>query len=91
MTPKTSFAFEIYRAESSTVQAAGEDVMTTLEATLTKLLAAEDGSAAVVASDSHKGSNHKIVEITTTLQDAPLADLLKAFGERQGLTISAAE
>lgn len=91
MTTKTNFTFEIYYAESSPEQPAGDDVMPTLGATLEGLLAAQDSAATVVVSDSHKGSNNRIVEITTTLQDGQLAEVLKAFGGSHGLTINAIE
>lgn len=91
MTTKTNFSFEIYYAESSKAPPAGDDVMKTLGPSLQGLLAAKDSTAKVVVSDTHKGNGNKIVEITTTLQDAPLAEVLKAFADTHGLTVSALE
>lgn len=91
MTTKTNFSFEIFYAQSSQGQPAGDDVMSTLGSTLQSLLATKDSAATVTVSDTHKGSNNKIIEITTTLQDAQLAEVLKAFSETHGLTVSALE
>ncbi len=91
MSTKTNFSFEIFYAESSAPPPAGDEVMKTLGPSLQGLLAAKDSAATVVVSDTHKGSGNKIVEITTTLQDAQLAEVLKAFGESHGLTVSALE
>lgn len=91
MSTKTNFSFEIFYAESSAPPPAGDEVMKTLGPSLQGLLAAKDSAATVVVSDTHKGSGNKIVEITTTLQDAQLAEVLKAFEESHGLTVSALE
>ncbi len=91
MSNQTRFSFEVYRAESSGAPPAGDDVMQSLAPALEGLLAAKDNAARVTVSDSHKGGNNRIVEIVTTLQDAELADVLKAFGDSNKLTISALE
>ena len=91
MSTKTNFSFEVFYAQSSPGKPDGDDVMTTLGSTLEGLLAPKDGAARVVVSDSHKGSNNRIVEITTTLQDAQLEEVLKTFSESHGLTVSALE
>ncbi len=91
MSTKTNFSFEVFYAESSAPPPAGDEVMKTLGPSLQGLLAAKDGAASVIVSDSHKGSNNRIVEITTTLQDAQLAEVLKAFSETHGLTVSVLE
>jgi hypothetical protein len=91
MTTKTNFSFEIYYAESSSVPPDGDEVMKTLGPSLQGLLAAKDSAATAVVSDSHKGSNNRIVEITTTLQDAQLAEVLQSFAGTHGLTVTALE
>ena len=58
---------------------------------LEHLLAAKDSEAQVAVSDSHKGSGHKIVELTTTLQEVQIAEILKAFSAENGVTVSAVE
>jgi len=45
----------------------------------------------VVVSDSHKGSDNKIVKRVTTLQDPQIAAILKAFSEQHGVTVNALE
>ncbi len=91
ISPKTNFSFEIFYAQASKGKHAGDGVMPNLGPELQGLLAAKDSAARVIVSDSHKGSNNRIVEITTTLQDAELAEVLKAFSESHGLTVSALE
>lgn len=65
--------------------------MTSLGPSLQKVFAATDPSATVAVSDSHKGSGNKLIELVTTLQDAEIADILKAFSGQHGLTVSALE
>jgi len=45
----------------------------------------------VVVSDSHKGSDNKIVKLVTTLQDPQIAAALKAFSDQHGVTVTALE
>ena len=45
----------------------------------------------VLVSDSQKGDNNKFVELVTTLQDAQIAKILKAFSEQHGVTVTALE
>jgi hypothetical protein len=92
MTMKTNFSFEIqYLAQSDSAQAERDAVMGDLGPRLQKLLAAGDPAASVQVSDSHKGSNHKIVELTTTLQDAQIEAILKAFSAQYGVRVDALE
>lgn len=92
MSLKTNFSFEVqYPAHSDSTLSERNDVMDSLQASLQELLAAQDGAAAVTVSDSHKGSGHKIVELTTTLQDAQIAQILKSFSARHGVVVSALE
>jgi hypothetical protein len=89
MNPKTNFSFEVqYPAGSG---AAPDSVMASLGPSLQKVFATTDPSATVAVSDSHKGSGNKIIELVTTLQDAEIADILKAFAGQHGVTVSALE
>ena len=92
MAPKTNFSFEVqYTADSSSSKAQRHEVMDSLQATLQQLLAAQDREAEVLVSDSHRGINNKLVELTTTLQDVQLAGILKAFSEQHGVSVTAFE
>jgi hypothetical protein len=92
MTMKTNFSFEVqYLAKSDSTQAERDEVMTGLGPRLQQLLAAGDSAATVAVSDSHKGSGHKIVELTTTLQDPQIAVILKAFSAQHGVRVTALE
>lgn len=92
MSQKTNFSFEVqYPAQSATTQAQRDEVMSSLGPSLQALLAAAGSPATVVVSDSHKGSDHKIVELVTTLQDLQIAEILKAFSEQHGVTVNALE
>ena len=92
MSQKTNFSFEVlYPAQSDTPQAQRDEVMSSLGTALQALLAADDSAATVVVSDSHKGSDNKIVELVTTLQDPQIAAILKAFSDQHGVTVTALE
>jgi hypothetical protein len=89
---KTNFSFEVQYPEHSPSNAAQRDeVMGSLGPVLQKLLAAQDSETSVAVSDSHKGPDHKIVELTTTLQDEQIAQILKSFSKQHGLNVSALE
>lgn len=89
---KTNFSFEVqYLAQSDSTQAARDAVMEGLGPLLQTLLAAGDSAATVAVSDSHKGGGHKLVELTTTLQDAQIAAILKAFSAQHGVQVEALE
>lgn len=86
---KTNFSFDIqYAATSHSTQAERDAVMTSLGPTLQALLREQDQAATVVVSDSHKGSDNKLVELTTTLGDAQIAQILKAFSARHGVLVT---
>lgn len=92
MALKTNFSFEVkYTADSSSSKAQRDEVMDSLQATLQQLLAAQDREAEVLVSDSQRGDGNKLVELTTTLQDAQLAGILKAFSEQHGVSVTAFE
>ena len=90
MNPKTNFSFEVqYTADSA--QTGADGVMASLGPSLQKVFAATDPSATVAVSDSHKGDSNKLIELTTTLQDAEIANILQAFSGQHGVTVSALE
>jgi len=92
MALKTNFSFEVkYTADSSRSKAQRDEVMDSLQANLQQLLAAQDSEAEVLVSDSQHGSGNKLVELTTTLQDAQIANILKAFSEQHGVSVTAFE
>ena len=92
MQTKTNFTFEVqYPALSQSTQAERDELMGSLDTTLQTLLSAQDSEAQVAVSDSHKGGGNKIVELTTTLQDAQIAEILKAFSAAHGVAVSAIE
>lgn len=88
----TNFSFEIqFLADSNRSEAQRDEVMDSLQPTLQQLLAAQDSQAEVMVSSSHRGSGSKLVELTTCLDDAQLAMLLKAFSEQHGVSVKAFE
>ena len=89
---KTNFSFEIqYAADSQSSQAQRDEVMDSLGPSLQALLAAQDPAASVMVSDSHKGHGNKLVELTTTLGDTEIAQILQGFSARHGVIVSALE
>ena len=92
MALKTNFSFDVqYTAESSSNKAQRDEVMGSLQTTLQQLLAAQDPKAEVMVSDSQRGDGNKLVELTSTLQDAQLANILKTFSEENGVSVTAFE
>ena len=92
MNMKTNFSFDLYYAESSnSTQSQRDQVMRTLEPSLNTLFTARDSAAKVAVNDSHKGSDNKLVELVTTLQDAQIAEILKGFCDANGVTVTALE
>jgi hypothetical protein len=90
---KTNFSFEVqYPAQPDGSQAATQDdAMKSLGTHLQSVFAKEDAAAKVVTSDSHKGSGHQLVELTTTLNDEQIGKLLQAFSTEHGVSITALE
>ena len=89
---KTNFSFDIqYSAASQSTRAQRDELMDSLAPVLQALLAAQDKAATVTVSDSHRGDGNKLVELTTTLGDAGIADILKAFAARHGVVVTALE
>ena len=92
MNQKTNYSFEVhYPAQSNSTEAQRDAVMSTLGPALQQLLAVHDSAATVVVSDSHKGGGNKIAELTTTLQDTQIAEVLQAFCSRHGVNATALE
>lgn len=92
MSHKTNFSFDVqYPAHSDRSAAERDQVMAAIGPSLQKLLVTQDGAATVAVNDSHKGSDNKIVELTTTLQDAQIAEILKAFSLQHGVLVNALE
>jgi len=90
--PRTHFSFEIqYPAASAASPAERADVMDTLGAALQRLLGTLDGAADVAVSDGHKGPEHKLVELTTTLDDGQVGQLLESFAAQHDLRVQALE
>ena len=92
MSQTTNFSFDIhYPAGTRTPEAQRMQLMASLGPTLQALFAADDSAATVAVSDSHQGSDHKMVELVTSLQDMQIASILKAFSEQHGLSVQALE
>ena len=89
---KTNFSFEVhYPAESTSTLAQRNALMDTLGPQLQQLLAAQDAEATVAVSDSHRGAASKLVELTSTLQDAQIASILQVFAKQHDVSVSAFE
>jgi hypothetical protein len=89
---KTNFSFEVQCPADA--RRPGTDcavLMEALQGTLQQCLAAQDPQAEVVVSDSHRGTGHKIVELTSRLDDARLTGILESFSETHGVIVSALE
>jgi hypothetical protein len=92
MSQKTNFSFEVYYpAHSGSTEAQRGELMGALGLSLQQLLEVQDSAAKVVVSDSHKGPGNKIVELTTSLQDPQIAELLQAFSMRHGVVVATLE
>ena len=92
MNQKTNYSFDVqYPADSDRTEVQRNEVMSSLGPVLQQLLAVNDSAATVVVSDSHKGSGNKIVELTTSLLDARITEVLQAFSGRHGVTVTAVE
>lgn len=89
---KTNFSFDVqYPVHSGGTQAQRDSVMNSLDSLLQAQLRLHDPAASVAASDSHRGSDNKLVELTTTLSDAQIAEVLKAFSAQHGVVVTALE
>lgn len=92
MNPNTNFSYKMqYSADSSRSYEQRTEVMDSLQGLVQQLLAAQDSQAKVVVSGSHRSGSSKLVEMTTRLDDAQLASVLKGFSEQHGVRITAFE
>ncbi len=92
MSQKTNYSFDVhYPAHSGRTEAQRDELMGALGLSLQQLLEVQDSAARVSVSDSHKGPDNRIVELTTSLQDAKIAELLEAFSMRHGVLVTALE
>jgi hypothetical protein len=90
--PKTNYEFEVYYpAHSSSPEAEREDLMGMLGPVLQELLAEKDSAAHVAVSNSPKGGQHKLVELSTTLGGDQIAEILQALSLRHGVIVNALE
>lgn len=90
--PKTNFSFEVqYLATSGATQDKQDSTMKLLDTVLQQQLAAHDSAVRVTVSDSHKGSSNKLVEVTSTMSDAQLGQVLEAFSQQHGVSVTALE
>ncbi|MBC7548970.1 MAG: hypothetical protein H7224_10095 [Polaromonas sp.] len=88
----TNFSYHVQFSEhNETPEAEREEVMNTLSDSLQGLLAVNDPGATVTDSASQKGEGHKIIELTTALDDEQVGAALKVFSKQHGLSISALE
>jgi len=88
----TNFSYNVQFSEHNNTPAAErEEVMSSLAESLQGLLEVNDPDAKVTDSDSQKGEGHKIIELTTALDDEQVNAALKVFSKQHGLSISALE
>ena len=89
---KTNFSFELqYPAASTASQAQRKQLMQSLAPTLQTLFESDDSAARITVSDSHRGSENRMLELVTTLSDARIAEILKRFCDQHGVAVSAIE
>lgn len=89
---KTNFSFDVqYPVHSGGTQAQRDAVMNSLDSLLREQLSRRDPATSVAVSDSHRGSDNKLVELTTTLSDAQIAEVLQAFSAQHGVVVTALE
>ncbi|MDQ3059079.1 MAG: hypothetical protein M3R45_06085 [Pseudomonadota bacterium] len=92
MNQKTNFSYEVkYLADSDMTQVQREELLNSLGPRLEQVLSAQDSTASVAVSHSYRGPHTKIIELTTTLQDAQIAQILQAFTEEHGVVMQALE
>jgi len=92
MSPQTHYSFEVqYPAHASSPKAQRDELMAALGLSLQQLAAVQDSTASVTVSDSHKGEDHKLVELTTHLQNPQMNDILQTFSQRHGVIVTPLE
>ena len=88
----THFSYDVqFPAHSETPQAERADIRASLSPSLEGLLSINDPAATVTDTESHKGEGHRIVELTTTLNDEQVGSAMKAFSRQHGLAVNALE
>jgi hypothetical protein len=88
----TNFSYNVQFSEQNDTPASErEGVMNSLADSLQGLLAVNDPAATVTDNDSQMGDGHKVIEITTALDDEQVGAALKVFSKQHGLSISAPE
>lgn len=88
----TQFSYDVqFPAHSETPQAERDEVMASLSPSLEGLLSINDPDAKVIDTESHKGEGHRIVELTTSLDDEQVGSAMKAFSKQYGLAVNALE
>ena len=88
----TNFSYDVkFSEQNDTPVEDRKEVMDSLSDSLQGLLAVNDPDATVTDSDSPKGEDHKVIELTTTLDDEQVGAALKVFSKQHGLSISALE
>lgn len=88
----TNFSYDVQFSEQNDTPASErEAVLGSLADSLQGLLAVNDPAATVTASESQKGEGHKIIELTTELDNEQVGAALKVFSKQHGLSISPLE
>lgn len=88
----TNFSYNVQLSEHNETPAAErEDVLNSVGDSLQGLLSINDADATVTTSASQKGDGHKIIELTTSLDDEQVGAALKVLSKQNGLSISALE
>lgn len=86
------FSYDVqFPAHSDTPRAERDETMASLSTSLEGLLSINDPDAKVIDTDSHKGEGHRIVELTTTLDNEQIGAAMKAFSKQYGLAINPLE
>ena len=88
----THFSYDVqFPAHSELPPAERDEILASLSPSLQGLLSINDPDASVTDSESHKGEGHRIVELTTTLDDEQVGSAMKAFSKQYGLAVNALE
>ena len=88
----TNFSYDVqFSEQNDTPVDERKAVLSSLADSLQGLLAVNDPAATVTDSESQKGEGHKIIELTTALDNEQVGAALKVFSKQHGLSISALE
>lgn len=72
-------------------QAEQDEVMASLSSSLEGLLSLNDDKATVTDTESHKGEGHRLLDVSTTLDDEQMATAIKALAKQTGLAVNPQE